>query len=198
MPKRVDHEQRRRQIAEALWRLASEHGLEDVTLRRVAAEAGVSTRLVQYYFGTRDELLTKALDILNLDSERQAQELIAAEGEPTPRGVLRAVLTEMLPLDERRRTRFLVHLAYFVRALSDDSLATAFRDSPALLETTIADVISWGQRTGEVPADLNPVPEAELLLNSIDGLQSGIVLGLRSVAESIALIDYQLDRVFTR
>lgn len=49
-PKRVDHEQRRRQIGEALLRVASTRGLQSATMREVAAEAGVSLRLVQYYF----------------------------------------------------------------------------------------------------------------------------------------------------
>lgn len=35
-------------------------GLERVTMRQVAAEAGVSTRLLQYYFGTREALLAGA------------------------------------------------------------------------------------------------------------------------------------------
>jgi hypothetical protein len=39
MPRQVDHDLRRRQIAEAVWRLAARGGLENVTLRQVAAEA---------------------------------------------------------------------------------------------------------------------------------------------------------------
>jgi hypothetical protein len=48
VPRFADHDQRRRQIAEAVWRPAAPRGLEDVTLWQVAAEAGVSMRLVQY------------------------------------------------------------------------------------------------------------------------------------------------------
>jgi AcrR family transcriptional regulator len=49
VPRRVDHEQRRRQITDALLRIAGTRGLQAVTMREVAAEAGVSLRLVQYY-----------------------------------------------------------------------------------------------------------------------------------------------------
>ncbi|WP_197688087.1 MULTISPECIES: TetR family transcriptional regulator [unclassified Actinoplanes] len=41
--------------------------LEDATIRRVAAEAGVPARQLQYYFGTRDDLLLGALELLNRD-----------------------------------------------------------------------------------------------------------------------------------
>jgi AcrR family transcriptional regulator len=43
MPKVVDHEQRRGELAAAVWSLASREGLEAVTVRRVAEEAGWST-----------------------------------------------------------------------------------------------------------------------------------------------------------
>ncbi len=64
MPKRVDHEERRRQIAEALLRTAATRGLHATGMREVAAEAGVSLRLVQYYFGTKEELLLAAMQHL--------------------------------------------------------------------------------------------------------------------------------------
>src|ERR1700759_1924338 len=64
MPKRVDHEERRRQIAEALLRVAAARGLHATGMREVAAEAGVSLRLVQYYFGTKEELLLAAMQHL--------------------------------------------------------------------------------------------------------------------------------------
>ena len=48
MPKRVDHEERRQQIAEALLRTAAARGLHATGMREVGAEAGVSLRVVQY------------------------------------------------------------------------------------------------------------------------------------------------------
>jgi AcrR family transcriptional regulator len=44
VPKRVDHEERRRQIADALLRAAAARGLHATGMREVAAEAGVSLR----------------------------------------------------------------------------------------------------------------------------------------------------------
>src|ERR1700722_6895881 len=64
MPKRVNHEERRQQIADALLRTAAVRGLHATGMREVAAEAGVSLRLVQYYFGTKEELLLAAMQRL--------------------------------------------------------------------------------------------------------------------------------------
>ncbi|MGV7636496.1 TetR family transcriptional regulator, partial [Mycobacterium kansasii] len=53
MPRSVDHEERRAQLADALARVAARDGLHAVSMRSVAAEAGVSLRLVQYYFTSK-------------------------------------------------------------------------------------------------------------------------------------------------
>src|SRR3954471_12770315 len=196
MPRLADHEQRRRQIAEAVWRIASARGLEDVSLRKVAAEAGVSLRLLQYYFGTRDDLLLGALEILNADAGESIRAELGPEEEAAPREVLRAMLVGMLPVGDERRTRYLVHLAYFVRSLSDPGLASAFSAAPPELERLTADLLAWGRDRGEVAPDLDLMPEAELLLSSVDGLQTSIILGQRTPEAAIALIDHQLMRLF--
>ena len=60
MPKVVDHEERRAELAAAVWRLASREGLEAVTVRRVAEEAGWSTGALVHYFADKEELILVA------------------------------------------------------------------------------------------------------------------------------------------
>ena len=48
MPKLVDHHERRTLLAAALLRVAATRGLMDVSLRHVAAEAGVTAGMVQH------------------------------------------------------------------------------------------------------------------------------------------------------
>ncbi len=63
MPKVVDHDERRRQIATAVSDIAATRGLSDVSFREVAARAGVSVSLVQHYFGDKANLLRTTLEI---------------------------------------------------------------------------------------------------------------------------------------
>ncbi|MEV4249999.1 TetR/AcrR family transcriptional regulator [Streptosporangium canum] len=198
MPRQVDHDQRRRQIAEAVWRLATSGGLEDVTLRQVAAEAQVSARLLQYYFGTRADLLLGALKILNDDAERQARERLALLGEtPGMHAIVRGVLLELLPVDDERRTRHLVYAAYFVRFLADPALAKVARDAPRALEDLVAGLITQGQDAGQVPQHVDAAAEAAFLVAGTEGLQSSVLLRQRTADEAITMIDHQLARVFT-
>ena len=113
MPKRVDHRERRTLIADALMRVAAERGLEAVSLRHVAAAAGVSSGMVQHYFRTRDEMMTFALAVVRDRNEARVTRAIAALGEtPAPRELLRTMLAALLPLDEERRADGRVALAF--------------------------------------------------------------------------------------
>ncbi len=104
MPKWVDHGERRRHIAEAVWRIAASRGLEAVSLREVAAEAGVSMGRVQHYFKTKDRMILFACEYMVELAGRGARELIAASPDPdAPRSILRSVCLQTLPLDEEHR-----------------------------------------------------------------------------------------------
>src|SRR4029453_3031976 len=76
MPKVVDHEERRAELGAAVWRLASREGLEAVTVRRVAEEAGWSTGAVVHYFSDKEELLLFAFRTV---ADRVGRRLAAAE-----------------------------------------------------------------------------------------------------------------------
>lgn len=198
MPRQVDHALRRRQIAEAVWRLAIRGGLEQVTLRQVAAEAGVSARLLQYYFGTRDQLLLGALEILNTDAEEQARDRMAVLGaDPGIRAIVRGVLLEMLPLDEKRRSRQVVYAAYFVRFLTEPALAAVARAAPPALAELVADLLTRGQDLGQVSRRIDAASEAMFLTAGAEGLQTRLLLGQLSTEHTLTLIDTQLDRIFT-
>src|ERR1700716_1225619 len=104
VPRQVDHEARRRLIAEALWRVTRAEGLDAVSLRQVATEAGVSMGLIQHYFDSKDEMLIFARETISDRVGQRITNRIAVLGEtPEPSALVRAVLVEMLPLDEPRR-----------------------------------------------------------------------------------------------
>ncbi|MGW8532160.1 MULTISPECIES: TetR/AcrR family transcriptional regulator [Nocardiopsidaceae] len=197
MPRQVDHDLRRRQIAQAVWRLATRGGLEHVTLRQVATEAEVSARLLQYYFGTRDRLLLGALEILNADAEQRAGQRLAELGEaPGMRALVRGVLWELLPLDEERRTRHLVYAAYFIPFVTDPALASAARDSPRALEDLVSGLLDQGRQSGEVPPEVDTEAESAFLVAGAIGLQTSVLLGQHSPEQAVELIEHRLDGVF--
>ena len=72
MPKVVDIEQRRAELAEAASRLIARAGIESATMREVAAEAGWTTGALTHYFSDKRELLltTFQASLANRRSQR--------------------------------------------------------------------------------------------------------------------------------
>ncbi|HEX8008251.1 MAG TPA: TetR/AcrR family transcriptional regulator [Trebonia sp.] len=201
MPKRVDHEERRRQIADALLRTAAARGLHATGMREVAAEAGVSLRLVQYYFGTKEELMLFGMQHLAAQFGGRAMARIKkikeTEDPVHPRDVIAAILTEALPADDERRTFTVLNTAYFALSLTEPALATAplVKNSNAVV-AVVAAQLRAAQAAGDTPARLDPDLEAVSLLAMSAGLGNSVLAGLSSAGQAQAVIDYHLDRLF--
>ena len=199
MPTRVDHEQRRRQIAEALLRIAATRGLQAASMREVAAEAGVSLRLVQYYFTSKEQLLVGALPYLGeqLTARVQAR-LQALGGPPSPRQVVEGVLLAVLPTDEESHSIRRTYDAYYALVLTDPGLVERHgTGDPDALERLLARQVSAAQEAGEVAGEHDPATVAAGLLALTNGLGASVVGGQRGGEAATAVLTYHLDRLFT-
>ena len=198
MPARVDHEQRRRQIAEALLRIAASRGLQAASMREVAAEAGVSLRLVQYYFHTKDELLIGSLRYLGERLTARVQARLEGLGSPPPpRQVIEGILLAVLPTDEESRSIRRTYDAYYALVLTDPGLVERHRASdPEALERLLARQVGLSQQAGEVAGDHDPTQVAAGLLALTNGLGASVIGGQRDGEAASAVLRYHLDRLF--
>jgi len=198
MPRRADHDQRRQQIAAALLRIAAARGLHNAGLREVAAEAGVSVRLIQYYFGTKEQLLLFTTQYLAEQlGERMRTRIHAAGSPPGPRTVIEAILEAALPDDEESRVFSVIYASYAALALTDPGLAMApLVRSSDVVEKVIADQLAAGQQAGQVAAGLDIRTEAVSLLAISAGLSTSVLHNQRSASEARAILGYHLDRLF--
>jgi AcrR family transcriptional regulator len=149
---RADGESRRAEEAEREGEGERCVGRRAAGIREVAAEAGVSLRLVQYYFGTKEKLLLAAMQYLaGRFSERAVARFREASGSgapASPRNVIAAILAEALPADDERRTFNVVYTAYLALSLTDPELAIG----PLVKNSdTVIDVVDPGQRHAERP-----------------------------------------------
>jgi AcrR family transcriptional regulator len=201
VPRRVDHEERRRQIADALVRTAATRGLHATGMREVAAEAGVSLRLVQYYFGTKEELLLAAMQQLATQfSDRVLARIqgMREKGSPAgPRDVIAAILTEALPADDQSRTFTLVYTAYLALSLTDPALAIRpLARNSSIVGDVIAAQLQAAQADGDMAAGLDADVEAISLLTMSAGLGTSVLAGQSTPGQAQAVIDYHLRRLF--
>lgn len=192
MPRQVDHDERRRAITDAVRRVLARGGLQAVTFQSVAKEAGVSVRLVQYYFGTKhDVLVVTHRAVIEATAQRFAGALAALGEDAGPRAVLRAVLLELLPTNEARRHDALALAAFHGAALSGGDLSPDDTGGAAQL---LADVIATQLRREGQAAALTAELDAGLLVAAASGLSQAMLVDPARAERAGDLVERLLDR----
>lgn len=198
MPKVVDHDARRQQVAEAMWEVVHHHGLEGASIRRVAEQAGMSIGLVQHYFSSKDEMEQFAFEqMIAAAQERMRERVEAMSAPPTTRTVLRMILIDLtIPADERRLAEYQVVLSFSLRALRSPRLAQELQNNDATLFDFIVGELQHAQQRGDVPVTLDPEAEATMLLCFADGCGQRILLGHLDAHQGAEALDRMLGRLF--
>ncbi|HET9654731.1 MAG TPA: TetR/AcrR family transcriptional regulator, partial [Kineosporiaceae bacterium] len=160
MPKVVDREERRRRLAEAVFAIVAARGLAAVSLRDVAAEAGVSMGAVQHYFTTKDEMLRFALDHLRARVLNRLQERTSRLRRPGRRDLIAAALEAMLPLDEAGRQEACINVAFVELATIDAGYATLLREGYRHLVDVSKTQLRAAAAAGELATGVDPDEEA--------------------------------------
>ena len=177
--------------------MAGAHGLHHVGLREVATEAGLSVRLIQYYFGTKEQLLLYATQYLAARlGERWQARLKAVGANAGPRAIIEAILAEALPGDEDSRVFHIIWTSYLALSLTDPALdmGPLARDSDIVIDV-IAAQLRAAREAGQMPPGLDAGLEATSLVALSAGLSSSVLIGDRDAAQAWAVIRYHLDRL---
>jgi len=122
MPVTVDHELRRREVAEAVWRVLAETGFAGLSLRTVAREMGATTGLLTHYFRSKRELVQHALEVLH---ERTTPRMAAAGARLGGIEGLRARLRAVLVDGDEASALSRVWVGFWDLALADADLGSA-------------------------------------------------------------------------
>lgn len=170
MPKIVDHDARREEIAQALWRVVRRDGMRAASVRTVAAEAGWSAGAVRYYFPDQDGLIAFAMDLVG---RRVRERISAIEPSGTPTEIALRYLEEVIPLDAERQAEFDIWLSFIAQAQADSG-AGALRDllTPVNqgLRELCGSLLASLSKTGALRPELKLDVETERLHAIIDGL----------------------------
>lgn len=97
MPKVVDHDQRREDIAHVACQVIAKHGFEQATVARIARAAGYTTGMVAHYFESKQQIVIAALRLVLLRMEQRLTRHSRA-GDAS----LITVLSEALAIDAQR------------------------------------------------------------------------------------------------
>lgn len=167
MPKIVDHGERRAELAGAVWRIISEHGIEKVTVRNVVEEAGWSRGVLGHYFSDKDHLLLFAYQLAAEHTSERFRRLAAANHGLA---ALRAIMLDVQALDEETRTESSVWLSFLAKAPSDPVFTEEHHERYSVWRDIVKSVYTQMLEAGQVGPTLDPDLEAEAFFAFTDGL----------------------------
>jgi AcrR family transcriptional regulator len=172
------------ELAATMFEIIADRGLEAVTVREVAAAAGLSIGAVQHHFPTKDAMLASAFHhVVGRIRGRVARR--ARSGDVVTD--LHAVLTELLPLDENRRREARVQVAFAARAATSADLQAIQRPLLEQIRVEIGAVLGAGADTRDRSTALLALVDG-LVLHEVSApgslgprtLERALVLGVRA------------------
>lgn len=166
MPARGDHDARRADVSEAVWRVLAARGFSGLTLRAVAAEMTASTGLLTHYFPNKRALVRHALDVAEERSEARARQVAEAPGL----SALRAALLDVLPLTPEMLAMSRVWVSFWDAALGDPDLGARQAQRYARWRARLRVHVEAAIGRGELPDATDPEEVAAMAAAFAHGL----------------------------
>jgi TetR/AcrR family transcriptional regulator, transcriptional repressor of bet genes len=117
LPKRVNHAQRRDEIALVACQAIAQRGFAQATVAHIARTAGYTTGMVAHYFDSKQQIILAALRLI---LRRMELRLTPRDGAASTE--LLSVLSEALPIDAQRRTECAFWIAFWGQLPADPEL----------------------------------------------------------------------------
>ena len=108
MPRTIDRDARKVQLAQAVWQVILDRGISAVSVRTVAEQAGVVVGSLRHVFPTRAELLQFSAELM---VQRATDRVLAVREGSDPADYALEVLKNFLPLAADSRAELEVNIA---------------------------------------------------------------------------------------
>lgn len=185
-------EERRARVAEAAWCVIAERGIAAVSVRTVAAEAGMAVGSLRHLFPTQKELLEFSAELM---IERASARVSAVDPRPDAVDYALAVITELMPLAPQTRREFEINIALIAETPANPGLAGIRDDAHEQLLDLFARIVAM-LRNQDAAAEAGE-SDARRLLALVDGL--GLHLLHRSAGDdtswAVDLVREELVRI---
>lgn len=174
MARQADHTQRRRQFAAAALAVISREGLEGLTMRDVAKEAGFTTGALTHYFQSKDEVL---IAVSEYGAELVRPMMDEAATGVSARAALRDLLHTILPTSTAMKAQWRCWLAFWERGAHSPQVQRVMRERYFEYGNRVASVIRRAQDQGEAPRDIDVEHVAREIIALVDGLGVQVLIG---------------------
>jgi len=191
MPRRIDLDERRSLLAHAVWTTISERGIGAVSVRVVAAAAGVAVGSLRHVFPTRTELLQFAAELMVERAEQRIRDT-ARTGDEIADAL--ALLRHVLPVEPDSRAELEVNIALIAEAPALPELIP-IRDRTYRALESLCDAIVARLSPGR--AEPERTLQARRLYALIDGLALHLLIDPSGgdPEEALRILRAELERI---
>lgn len=162
-----EYDLKRKEIAEATWRVLADRGLDGASMRAIAREAGYTTGALVHYFENKDELLEY---VVTQAAKGVKDHLKAALEDEDVQNSLREIALNNLPLSEADRKRIIGWQSFLVAADKNPQVAATISSVRATLHKQLTKLIEKGQSYDLIRDDIAARDLADQIDAFVDGL----------------------------
>jgi AcrR family transcriptional regulator len=170
--KKVDHDQRRLEVAIAAATIIADEGLEALTTRNLAGAMACSIGVLSHYFANKDEIVIAAMNWADSRIEERFTRLI----EQSPMGVdqYQPFIIDTFPLDEQSELEWRVRLNLAAYSLTHPRLKQSQDELRKSRQQRLLKMILALQQSGNIRADIKP----EIIMQNAIDLVTGTAYNL--------------------
>ncbi len=182
MARQADHNERRKLFAAAALAVISREGLEGLTMREVAKEAGFTTGALTHYFQSKDELLIAASEA---GADIVRPEMDSAATAASARVALRELLYTVLPTSAAMKAQWRFWIAFWERAAHSPPVQRLMRERYFEYTNRVATLVRRSQEQGEAPREIEADRVAREIIALIDGIGVQATIGSRKFTSAV-------------
>ena len=183
MARKVDHEQRKKEIAAKALRLFSQVGYDNVSLIMIAAAAGVSRTVLYRYFCSKREVLDASIQQVVDIIEGRCTKIMASRASASEKliGICHAVADEMFAHRE-----FVIAVFDFVVGMvrTGADMSAGIAEYTYGTRNAIKLLVSHGKKAGEFPEILLEDRTSDAISAEFESCAMRIVLNTERNAEA--------------
>jgi len=168
MPKVVDHDERRVEIAHATWAAVQSVGIDKLTLRDITLEANFTTGVLSHYFRDKDSVLRFSFTI----ACRKVFERILCANKSVDSDLvcLRNAMVEVLPDPKKSESIAFVSMCFGIRNSTDPLLVEEYSANRGEYRDILKKYVTRSIKAGEIPRVNKTEDALDLILSVVDGV----------------------------
>ena len=166
MPKIIDHDSKKLEIGNVILTYIAQHGVSDLTIRKLSKFGGFSTGVLSHYFADKQEMLNWACDIHIQQIESRIVQKI--QQRPSALEQIEGVIQELLTVQDESLD-MIIPLYFWTAILHEDTFRKYLLQSYQLLRDFLTDAFDLGIQQKSIRVDVEIDYEIDRILALTDG-----------------------------